>query len=97
MCSRKDKIIRWLIGQLAAKALIKPLLLGVAIIILAVLLAGCQLSEKQLRQRSNGESKAECDCGEQTVVVHISTADLPKKERVRVWRWFKDNGQPSGK
>jgi hypothetical protein len=57
-----------------------------------LVLAGCQLRDEPPKLRSDVASKAECACGDQEVVVRISTGDLPVIERRAIWRWFFENG-----
>ena len=67
-------------------------MLGVVLLVVLLVLAGCQLRDEQPRLHSDAELKAGCECGDQEVVVHISTGDLPKVERRAIWRWFFENG-----
>lgn len=86
--------IKWLIEQFL-KNVIRPVaLLSVVLLLLVLVLAGCQRHEKPLKPHLDAESSQACACGDQEVVVHISTHKLPEIERRAIWRWFFENGTP---
>ena len=85
-------VIKWLTEQILKQVIRPVLLLGVVLLVVVLVLAGCQLRDELPKQHSDVESKVECECGDQEVVVHISTGDLPKIERRAIWRWFFENG-----
>ena len=85
-------IIKWLTEKLLIHVVRPAALLSVVLLVVLLVLAGCQLRDEPPKQHSDVESKVECECGDQEVVVHISTGDLPKVERRAIWRWFFENG-----
>ena len=85
-------VIKWLTEQIL-KNVIRPVaLLSVVLLVVVLVLAGCQLRDEPPKLHSDVVSKAECECGDQEVVVHISTHKLPEIERRAIWRWFFENG-----
>lgn len=86
--------IKWLIEQVLKNVVRPAVLASVVVFLLVIVLAGCQRHEKPLKPHLDAESSQACACGDQEVVVHISTHKLPEIERRAIWRWFFENGTP---
>ena len=69
-------------------------MLSVVLLVVVLVLTGCQLRDEPLKPHLDAESSQACACGDQEVVVHISTHKLPEIERRAIWRWFFENGTP---
>ena len=84
--------MKWLTEQIL-KHVVKPAVLRSVLLRVAVLvLEGCQLRDEPPKPPLNAELNQGCGCGDQEVVVHISTHKLPEIERRAIWRWFFENG-----